>query len=110
VRSGRLRGLAVTSGSRSDALPELPTVGEFVPGYEANGVYGVGAPRSTPAEVVAILNREINTALVDAKFKTRLAEFGATAISVSPAEFGKLIAEETERWGRVVKFSGAKPE
>jgi tripartite-type tricarboxylate transporter receptor subunit TctC len=110
VRSGKLRGLGVTAASRSAALPDIPTVSEFVPGYEANGVYGVGAPRNTPAEIVDRLNREINGGLTDAKLKARLAELGATVIPGSPADFGKLIAEETERWGKVVKFSGAKPD
>jgi len=110
VRSGKLRGLGVTAPSRSEALPDIPTISEFVPGYEANGVYGVGAPRSTPTEIVDRLNREINGGLTDPKLKARLAELGATVIPGSPADFGKLIAEETERWGKVVKFSGAKPD
>jgi len=110
IRSGKLRALGVTSASRSDALPDIPAIGELVSGYEAGSVYGVGAPRGTPAAIVSTLNKEINAALTDAKLKTRLAELGATAIPGSPAEFGKLIAEETERWGKVVKFSGAKPE
>ena len=85
-------------------------MGEFVPGYEASTWYGVGAPRNTPAEIVDKLNREINAALADPKMKARLADLGGTALSVSPADFGKLIADETEKWGKVVKFSGARPD
>jgi tripartite-type tricarboxylate transporter receptor subunit TctC len=110
VRAGKLRALAVTTASRSEALPDLPTVGEFVPGYEASGMGGVGAPRGTPAEIVDKLNREINAALTDPKMKVRFADLGAMALVGSPGEFGKLIAEEIEKWAKVVKFSGAKPD
>jgi tripartite-type tricarboxylate transporter receptor subunit TctC len=110
VRAGKLRALAVTTASRSEALPELPTVGEFVPGYEASGIGGVGAPRGTPAEIVDKLNREINAALTDPKMKVRFADLGARALVGSSGEFGKLIAEEIEKWAKVVKFSGAKPD
>jgi tripartite-type tricarboxylate transporter receptor subunit TctC len=110
VRAGKLRALAVTSAKRSEALPELPTVGEFVPGYEASGWSGIGAPRNTPVELVDKLNTEINAALADPKIKARLAEWGATALPGSPADFGKLIAEETEKWGKVVKFAGVKAD
>jgi tripartite-type tricarboxylate transporter receptor subunit TctC len=110
IRAGKLRPLAVTSASRSEVLPDLPTVGEFVPGYEAIGWQGIGAPRNTPAEIIDTLNKEINAALADPNMKARLADLGGTALAGSPADFGKLIAEETEKWGKVVKFSGAKPE
>jgi tripartite-type tricarboxylate transporter receptor subunit TctC len=110
VRAGKLRALAVTTASRSEALPDLPTVGEFVPGYEASGIGGVGAPRGTPAEIVDKLNREINAALTDPKMKLRFADLGAMALVGSSGEFGKLIADEIEKWAKVVNFSGAKPD
>jgi len=110
IRAGRLRALAVTTAKRGEALPDLPTVGEFVPGYEASNWYGIGAPTGTPAEIISKLNREINTALADPNFKARLADVGGTALSSSPAEFGKLIADETEKWGKVVKFAGIKAD
>ena len=110
VRAGRLRALAVTTAKRSEALPNLPTVGEFVPGYEASGWYGVGAPRGTPAEAIDKLNKEINAALADPNMKARLADLGGTALAGSPADFGKLIADETEKWGKVVKSAGIKPQ
>ena len=109
VRSGKLRGLAVTTAARSEALPELPTVGDFVAGYEASGLYGVGVPKDTPAEVVDKLNREINAAVNDPKMKPRLADLGGTVLSGTAADFGRLLAGEVEKWGKVVKFSGAKP-
>ena len=110
VRAGTLRAVAVTTAKRSDALPELPTIAEFVPGYESSFWTGVGAPKNTPTEIVDKLNDEINSALADPKMKARLAELGATALPGSPADFGKFIAEETEKWGKVVKFSGAKAD
>jgi tripartite-type tricarboxylate transporter receptor subunit TctC len=110
IRSGRLRALAVTTATRSDALPDIPTVAEFLPGYEASGWFGIGAPRNTPSEIVDKLNKEINAGLADSKIKARLADFGGTPLVVSPADFGKLIAAETEKWGRVVKSAGLKPE
>jgi tripartite-type tricarboxylate transporter receptor subunit TctC len=110
IRAGKLVALAVTTATRSPALLEVPTIGEFVPGYEASSWYGIGAPMGTPAEIVATLNREINAALTDAKMKAKFADIGADALTGSPAEFGQLIAEETEKWAKVVKFSGAKPE
>jgi tripartite-type tricarboxylate transporter receptor subunit TctC len=110
VRAGNLRALAVTSASRSDALPDIPTVGDFIPGYEASTWCGIGAPKDTPAEVIDKLNKEINAGLVDPKMKARLANMGSTALPGSPADFGKLIAEETEKWAKVVKLSGAKPD
>jgi tripartite-type tricarboxylate transporter receptor subunit TctC len=100
----------VTTATRQPVLPDVPTVGEFVPGYEASSWYGIGAPAGTPAEIVDKLNREINAGLADPKIKARLADMGGTVLAGPPAEFGKLIANETEKWGRVVKFSGAKPE
>jgi tripartite-type tricarboxylate transporter receptor subunit TctC len=108
VRSGKLRGLAVTGAARSETLPELPTVADFLPGYEATSWYGVGAPKGTPAEIIDKLNREINAILADLKTKARFAELGATLLPGSPSEFGKLVADETEKWGKVVKFSGSK--
>ena len=110
IRTGRLRGLAVTTATRSEALPDLPTVGDFVPGYEASSWYGIGAPKDTPAEVVDRLNREINAALADPKIKTRLAELGGKVLPGSPAEFQKMIADEIDKWAKVIKFSGAKPD
>jgi tripartite-type tricarboxylate transporter receptor subunit TctC len=110
LRAGKLRPLAVTTSMRSEALPEIPTVGDFVPGYEASIWYGIGAPKSTPSDIVDKLNREINLGLVDPKMKARFADLGATVLSRSPAEFGRFIAEETEKWGKVVKSSGMKPE
>jgi len=109
IRTGKLRGLAVTTATRSQALPDLPTVGEFVPGYEASSWYGVGAPRNTPSEIIDKLNQEINASLADPSIKARFADLGATALAGSPADFGKLIFEETAKWAKVVKFSGAKP-
>ena len=110
VRAGKLRALAVTTATRSEALPDVPTVGEFVPGYESSTWYGVGAPKNTPAEIIDKLNKEINAGLADPKIKARLADLGSTGLALSPADFGKLIADETEKWGKVVKFSGAKPD
>jgi tripartite-type tricarboxylate transporter receptor subunit TctC len=110
VRSGKLRALGVTTAARSEALPDVPSVGEFVPGYEASQWYGIGAPKNTPTEVIERLNKETNAALADPKMKARLAELGASALSGSPADFGKLIVAETEKWAKVVKLSGAKPD
>ena len=110
ISTGRLRALAVTTATRAQVLPQLPTVGDFVPGYEASQWYGMGAPRSTPAEIIDILNREINAALVDPGMKARLADLGGEPLAGSPSEFGKFIAEETEKWGAVVKVAGIKPE
>jgi tripartite-type tricarboxylate transporter receptor subunit TctC len=110
IRAGKLRPLAVTSATRWEGLPDIPTVNDFVSGYEASAVFGLGAPRNTPAEIIDTLNKEINAALADPNMKARLADLGGTVLAGSPADFGKLIAEETEKWGKVVKFSGAKPE
>jgi len=110
VRSGKLRPLAVTTAARSNSLPALPTVGEYVPGYEASTWYGIGAPRNTPNEIVEKLNKEINMALADPKMQARFAELGSTVLPATSGAFGKLVAEETEKWGKVVKFAGLKAE
>jgi tripartite-type tricarboxylate transporter receptor subunit TctC len=110
IKAGRLRPLAVTTATRSPALPNLPTVADILPGFEASSWYGLGAPRNTPADIVDKINTEINAALADPKIKVRLADLGATMLGGSPADFGKLIADETEKWGKVVKFSGARPD
>jgi tripartite-type tricarboxylate transporter receptor subunit TctC len=110
IRAGKLRPLAVTTTTRSEALPNIPTVGEFVPGYEASGWNGVGAPKNTPAEIIDKLNKEINAGLADPNIKARLADLGGTPLAGSPADFGKLVADETEKWAKVVKFSGARAE
>ena len=109
IRSGALRALAVTSATRSDALPDLPTVGDFLPGYEATAWYGIAAPKNTPREIADKLNNEINAGLADPRIKARFAELASTVIPGSPADFGKLVGAEIEKWGKVVKFSGAKP-
>jgi tripartite-type tricarboxylate transporter receptor subunit TctC len=110
IRAGRLRALAVTAATRKDALPDIPTVGEFVPGYEASNWYGIGVPRGTPAEIISKLNKEINAGLADAKMKARLADLGETPFPGSPADFGQLIAADTEKWGKVIKLAGIKAE
>src|ERR1700730_9828921 len=106
IRAGKLRALAVTTATRAEALPEVPTVGEFVPGYEASLYNGVGAPRHTPVEIIDKLNKEINAGLADPRIRARLADLGVTPHATSPAEFGKLIVEETEKWGKVIKSAG----
>jgi len=110
VRTGDLRALGVTTATRSETLPDVPAIGDFLPGYEASGITGLGAPKNTPADIIETLNKEVNAGLADPKFKARLAELGATALPGSPADFGKLIADETEKWGKVVKFVGVKRE
>ena len=110
IKAGKLRPLAVTSAARSEALPEVPTVGEFVPGYESSVWFGVGAPKNTPAEIVDKLNKEINTGLADPAIKARLDRLGITVFAGSPAGFGKFIAEETEKWGQVIRTANIKPE
>jgi tripartite-type tricarboxylate transporter receptor subunit TctC len=110
VRAGKLRALAVTTMARSKVLPDIPSVGEFLPGYEASGWSGVGAPKDTPAEIVERLNKEINAGLADPKVKTRLEEMGGIMLGGSPTDFGKLIADETEKWAKVIRFSGIKAE
>lgn len=109
VRAGRLRALAVTSAIRSEALPDLPTIGDFLPGYEASFVSGFGAPKNTPADIVNKLNREINAALTDPGMKARLAELGTDPVPMTPAEFGRFRADEVEKWRKVIKFAGIKP-
>ena len=110
IRAGKLRALAVTTATRSAALPDIPMVGDFLPGYEASNWLGIGAPKGTPAEIVDKLNKEINAALADPKMKARLAELGGTPLPGSPADFGKLIAAETEKWGKVIRAANIKPE
>jgi tripartite-type tricarboxylate transporter receptor subunit TctC len=110
IRAGKLRALAVTTATRSQALPDVPTVGDVVPGYEASSIHGIAAPRGTPVEIIDRLNKEVNAALADPKFEARIADIGGIAQVGSPADFGKIIAEETEKWAKVVRFSGAKAE
>ena len=105
-----MRALAVTSAKRWEGLPDVPTVGDFVPGYEATSLFGVGAPKATPVGIIDRLNREINAALEDPKLKTRLLELGGTLLPGSPADFGKLIAEETDKWGKVIRAANIKPQ
>src|SRR5713101_6814386 len=109
IRAGTLRPLAVTTATRSDVLRDIPTVGDFVPGYEASLLDGVGAPKNTPREIIDRLNREINAGLADPQLKARLADLGGTVLPGSPADFGNLILDETDKWGKVVKFAGIKP-
>jgi tripartite-type tricarboxylate transporter receptor subunit TctC len=110
IRAGRLRALAITTATRSDALSDIPSVGEFLPGYEASTWYGVGAPKATPAEIVEKLNNEINASLADPKLKARLADLGGDVLALSPAGFGRLIADETEKWAKVIRSANIKPE
>ena len=110
IRAGKLRALAVTTAARAEALPDIATVAEFVPGYEAITWTGIGAPKATPAEIVEKLNREINAGLADPRMKARLADLGGTVLPGSPSDFGKLIADETKKWAKVVQFAGLKPE
>jgi tripartite-type tricarboxylate transporter receptor subunit TctC len=109
VRSGKLRALAVTTATRAPAAPDLPTIGEFVPGFEASAQFGVGAPSKTPTEIIATLNREINAGLTDPKIRTRLDQLNGMVIAGSPADFGRLIADETEKWGKVIRAANIKP-
>jgi tripartite-type tricarboxylate transporter receptor subunit TctC len=110
IKAGRLRALAVTTAMRSEALPDIPAVSDFVPGYEASGSYGIGVPKGTPVEIVERLNKETNAGLADSKLRARFADLGALPMPMTPPDFGKFIAEETEKWGKVVKFAGAKPD
>jgi tripartite-type tricarboxylate transporter receptor subunit TctC len=110
VRTGELRALAVTTTTRAPALPDVPTVSEFLPGYDAGDLLGVGAPRNTPGEIVDQLNKEINAALADPKIKARFADLGGTALALTPAEYGKLLADETEKWGKVIRAVNIKSE
>src|SRR5262249_18636747 len=109
-KASRLRALAVTTARRSDALPEIPTVGEFLPGYESSIWYGVGVPAGTPADIIGKVNKEINTAFAVPTFKARLADVGGSALSGSPADFAKLIAGDTEKWAKVIRAANIKPE
>jgi tripartite-type tricarboxylate transporter receptor subunit TctC len=110
IRSGRLRALGVTAAKRSDALPEVPTIGETVPGYEVAVWNGICVPKGTPPEIIGALNRAVNAVLADPRLQARFAELGGAPMPMTPAEFGKLVSDETEKWAKVVKFSGAKPE
>jgi tripartite-type tricarboxylate transporter receptor subunit TctC len=110
VKSGKLRALAVTPAARLSVLPDVPTIGEFLPGYEASGFAGIGVPKGTPAEIVTLLNKELNGALADAKIKGRIEELGGTVTGGTPAEFGTIVAEATEKWAKVIKFAGIKAE
>jgi tripartite-type tricarboxylate transporter receptor subunit TctC len=110
IKGGKLRALAVTTATRSEALPDIPTVGEFVPGYEASVWFGLGAPTDTPAEIIDKLNQETNAALADPKIKARMAESGGNALAGSPADFGKLIADETEKWGKLIRAANIKAD
>jgi tripartite-type tricarboxylate transporter receptor subunit TctC len=110
IRSGKLRAFAVTTATRLEVLPDIPAVAEFVPGYEATDFFGIGAPKNTPAEIVEKLNKEINAALAEPELMARLSDQGGTVVASSSADFGKLIAEETEKWGKVVRFAGIKVE
>ena len=110
IGSGKLRALAVTTAVRSEALPDVPAIGEFVPGYEASSLFGLGAPKGTPTDIIDRLNAEANAALADSRFKMRLASFDGMGLGGSPADFGKLIADETEKWGKVIRLANIKPE
>jgi tripartite-type tricarboxylate transporter receptor subunit TctC len=110
IKAGKLRALAVTTATRSEMLPDIPTVSEFLPGYETSQWFGLGAPKNTPAEIIEKLNREINAGLADPNIKERLADLGGTLLSGSPADFGKLIADETEKWAKVIKFAAIRAE
>jgi len=110
IKAGKLRALAVTTTTRWEGLPDLPTVGDFVPGYEMSGWYGLVAPRNTPADIIEKLNKQVNAALFDSKMKIRLAEMGGTMLGGSPSDFGKLIADETAKWGKVIRTANIKPE
>jgi tripartite-type tricarboxylate transporter receptor subunit TctC len=110
IKAGKLRALAVTTASRLNVLPDVPTVGDFVPGYEASGFAGIGAPRNTPVEIITMLNKELNAGLADSKVRARIVELGGTVLGGSPAEFGAIISEATEKWARVIKFAGIKAD
>src|SRR5262249_55544141 len=110
IRSGKLRALAVTTATRWQTLPDIPTVGEFVPGYEASSWVGIGAPKNTPAQIIDKLNEAINVGLVDPKLNARLADLSGTVMMGSPNDFGKLIGDDTEKWGKVIRAANIKPD
>jgi len=110
IKTGKLRALAVTTAARLDVLPDVPTVGDFVPGYEASGFAGIGAPRNTPAEIIDLLNKELNAGLADAKIRARIVELGGTVLGGSAAAFATIISDATEKWAKVIKFAGIKTE
>jgi tripartite-type tricarboxylate transporter receptor subunit TctC len=110
IKAGKLRALAVTTAARLDVLPEVPPVGDFVPGYEASGFSGIGAPRSTPPDIIAMLNKELNAGIADTKIRARITELGGTPLGGSPAEFGTILSDAVEKWGKVIKFAGIKVE
>ena len=110
IKAGKLRALAVTTTARLDVLPDVPTLADFVPGYEASGFAGIGAPRNTPAEIIDMLNKELNAGLADSKIKSRIVELGGTVLGGTPAEFGAILSEATEKWAKVIKFAGIKVE
>jgi len=110
VRAGKLRALGVTTATRSAALPDIPSLGDFLPGYDASILLGIGAPKNTPPDIVATLNKEISAALADPSMKARIANFGYTTFASSPAEYGRLVAEDIEKWAKVIKFAGIKPD
>jgi tripartite-type tricarboxylate transporter receptor subunit TctC len=110
IKAGKLRALAATTAARLNVLPDVPTIAEFVPGYEASGFAGIGAPRNTPPEIIAMLNKELNAGLADSKIRARIVELGGTVLGGSPAEFGAIISEATEKWARVIKFAGIKAD
>jgi tripartite-type tricarboxylate transporter receptor subunit TctC len=108
IKAGALRALAVTTASRLDVLPDVPALAEFVPGYEASGFAGIGAPKNTPAEIITMLNKELNAGLADKQIQARIVELGGTVLGGTPAEFGAIISEATEKWAKVIKFAGIK--
>jgi tripartite-type tricarboxylate transporter receptor subunit TctC len=110
IKAGKLRALAVTSATRLNVLPDVPTVADFVPGYEASGFAGIGAPTNTPPDIIELLNKELNAGLADSKIKTRIVELGGTVLGGSPAEFGVILTDAIEKWTRVIKFAGIKVE
>jgi tripartite-type tricarboxylate transporter receptor subunit TctC len=110
IKTGKLRALAVTTATRAAALPDIPSLGDLIPGYETSAWQGIGAPKNTPTEIIDKLNREINAALADASFKARLADFGSTGIAGSPADFGKLVADDTEKWRKVIRAANIKAQ
>jgi tripartite-type tricarboxylate transporter receptor subunit TctC len=110
IKAGKLRPLAVTTATRLDVLPDVPVVADFVPGYEASGFAGIGAPRNTPIEIIDLLNKQLNAGLADPKIKGRIVELGGTVVGGSPAEFATIISDATEKWAKVIKFAGIKTD